>query len=101
MDKEVVVHIYNRILLSHKRNKIGSLVETWMDLELYRASISQKEKNKYHILTCICGIWKNDLDDLIYKAEIETQTWRTNVWIPRWGRGGGMNWEIGLTYICY
>ena len=25
--------IYIRILLSHKRNKIGSFVETWMDLE--------------------------------------------------------------------
>ena len=33
MDKEDVVHIYNGMLLSHKRNKTGSFVETWMDLE--------------------------------------------------------------------
>ena len=26
---------------------------------------------------------KKGIDDLIYKAEIETQTWRTNIWIPR------------------
>ena len=28
----------------------------------------------------------NGIDNLIYKAEIETQTKRTNVWIPR-GKG--------------
>ena len=39
-----------------KRNKIGSFVETWMDLEtVTHSAASQKEKNKYHILTHICG----------------------------------------------
>ena len=57
MDKEEVVYIYNGILLSHKRNKIGSFVETWMDLEtVIQSEVSQKEKNKYCILTHICGI---------------------------------------------
>ena len=60
MDKENVVHIYNGILLSHKRNEIGSFVEMWMDLEtVIQSEVSQKEKNKYHILTHICGTWKN------------------------------------------
>ena len=56
MDKEDVVHIYNGILLSHKRNEIGSFVETWLDLEtVIQSEVSQKEKNKYRILTHICG----------------------------------------------
>ena len=57
-----------------KRNKIGSFVETWMDLEtVIQSEVSQKEKSKYHILTyTICGIQKNSTDDLICKAEIET-----------------------------
>ena len=39
-----------------KRNKIGSFVETWMDLEtVIQSEVSQKEKNKYRILTHICG----------------------------------------------
>ena len=39
-----------------KRNEIGSLVETWMDLEsVIQSEVSQKEKNKYRILTHICG----------------------------------------------
>ena len=28
-----MTHIYSGILLSHKRNKIGSFVETWIHLE--------------------------------------------------------------------
>ena len=40
-----------------ERSKIGSFVETWMDLEtVIQSQISQKEKNKYHVLTHICGI---------------------------------------------
>ena len=34
-----------------KRNKIGSFVETWMDLEMIRLSEgSQTEKDKYHMI---------------------------------------------------
>ena len=40
-----------------KRNEIGSFVEMWMDLEsILQSEVSLKEKNKYHILTHICGI---------------------------------------------
>ena len=39
-----------------KRNEIGSFVEMWMDLEsVIQSEISQKEKDKYRILTHICG----------------------------------------------
>ena len=70
-----MVHVYNGILLSHKRNEIGSFVETWMDLEtVTQSEVSQKEKNKYCILMHICGTEKIGIDDLIYRAEIETQT---------------------------
>ena len=51
-----MVHIYNGILLSHKKKKIGSFVETWVDLEIViQSEVSQKEKNQYRILTHICG----------------------------------------------
>ena len=40
-----------------KRNKIGSFVETWMDLETtIQSEVSQKEKNKYHILKHTCRV---------------------------------------------
>ena len=44
---------YNSAL---KRNTTGSFGETWMDLEsVIQSEVSQKEKNKYRILTHICG----------------------------------------------
>ena len=49
--KEDVVHIYTGILVSSKKNEIGSFVVMWMDLEsIIQSEVSQKEKNKYHIL---------------------------------------------------
>ena len=92
-----------------KRNEIGSFVEMWMDLEtIIQSEVSQKEKNKCHILTHVCGVQKNGTDELVCKAEVETQMQRTNVWTPKGesggeGDGGGMNWEIGIdlyTLIC-
>ena len=34
MDKENVIHIYNGILLGHKKNEIMSFAATRMDLEI-------------------------------------------------------------------
>ena len=39
-----------------KRNEIGSFVEMWMDSESFTQSEVSQEKNKYCILTHICGI---------------------------------------------
>ena len=37
-----------------KRNKVESFVETWLDLDsVIQSEVSQKEKNKYRILTHI------------------------------------------------
>ena len=39
-----------------------------------QSEVSQKEKDKYHILMHICEIQKkNGIEDLIYKAETEIQ----------------------------
>ena len=45
-----MVHIYNGILLSHKKNEFESVLVRWMNLEpVIQSEVSQKKKNKYHI----------------------------------------------------
>ena len=40
-----------------KRDEIGSFVKTWIDLEtVIQSEVSQKEKNKYHMISLICGV---------------------------------------------
>ena len=56
MDKEDVVHTYNRILLSQKKNEFESVLVKWMNLEpVTQTGVRQKEKNKYCILMHIYG----------------------------------------------
>ena len=46
----------------------------WMKLEpIIKSEISQKEKDKYCILTYIYGIWK-DGNEFIFRAAVEKQT---------------------------
>ena len=57
-----------------KRNEIVPFADMWMDLQIViQSEVSQKEKNKYRIISLICGIQKNGTDELIGKAEIESQ----------------------------
>ena len=45
-----------------KRNEIELFVMRWMDLEtVIQSEVSQKEKNKYHILAHIYGILKKKM----------------------------------------
>ena len=56
MDKDKV-HIYNGILLSHKKewnNAICSNMNRSRDY--HRSEVSQKEKDKYDVISLICGI---------------------------------------------
>ena len=51
MDKEVVVHTHNGILLGHKKNTFESVLMRWINLEpIIQSEVNQKEKDKYHIL---------------------------------------------------
>ena len=47
MDKEGVVHIYNGILLSHKKNKAKPFAVTWKDLEVIILSEVKSDKERY------------------------------------------------------
>ena len=43
-----------------------------MDLKnIMLSEISQTEKDKYHMISLICGIYKNDTNELIYNIETD------------------------------
>ena len=52
-----MVYIQNGILSAIKKNKIMPFAATWMELGTLKLSeISQKEKNKYHMILLITVI---------------------------------------------
>ena len=52
-----MVHIYNGILFSHKKEKIMPFAATWMELEtLILSEVSQKEKDGHHMTSLVCGV---------------------------------------------
>ena len=52
-----MVYVHNGIPLSLKKYKIILFAATWMELEtLMLSEVSQKEKDKYHIISLISGI---------------------------------------------
>ena len=99
MDKEDVVHIYYG-MLAIKMNEIMPFAATWMDLEIIVLSeVSQTEKDKY--ITYMRNLLKNDINELFYKTETDSQ--RTNLRLPGWGREEeGLIGSFGLTCtLCY
>ena len=55
IDREDVVHIYNRILLSHIKNEIRPFKDAWIDLDTVKQSEvkSEREKQMSYINTYI------------------------------------------------
>ena len=39
---------------------------------------------------------KNGTNELIYKAETDSQTSKTNLWLPKGKHGGGISYEFGI-----
>ena len=58
-----------------KRKAFESVLMKWMNLEpIIQSEVSQKEKDKYHILRHIYGILKNSTEEFIYRTAIEKKT---------------------------
>ena len=69
-DKEDVDHIYNGILLSHKKNKIMPSAAIWIHLEIVVLSeVSQTQKTNIIGYCLYVESSKNGISELIYKAE--------------------------------
>ena len=68
---------------------------TWMDPESITLSeVNQTVKDKYHGIPLICESLKND--KIILFPEINSQTQKINLWVPKGKERGGINWEFGI-----
>ena len=75
MDKEAMVHIYNGILLSYKKECIWVISNDVDEPRAYYTEwIKSERENKYHILTHIYGIYKDGTDEPNCKAAVEIGT---------------------------
>ena len=83
-----------------KKDEITPFETTWMDLEIIILSeVSQTEKDKYHMVSLISGIFKNDTNELIYKTEIGSQTKKTNLWLPKQMEGINCKFGSNIYYV--
>ena len=70
-----------------------------MSLETARQNeASQKEKNKDHILACICEIQKDNRGEPICKAERDTDVENKHI-NTKWGKEWEQIGRLGLTHI--
>ena len=54
MDEGDVVHMWNGILLSYKKDESIPSAATWIDLEIFIPSeINEAETDKYHMISLI------------------------------------------------
>ena len=81
-------HIYTMEYYSAiKRNTSESVLMSWMNLEpIIHSEVSQKEKDKYHILTHIHGIQKNGTEEFTRRGAMKKQTQRIDLWTLGEGR---------------
>ena len=102
MDKEGVVHIYNGILLSHKKNKIMPFAATWMGLEIIMLSeVSQAEKDKYHItITYMWNLKKKMTQTNLFIKQKQTYRLRERNYGYQRGKGRREGYTGGLRSTC-
>ena len=89
MDKEDMVHIYNGILQSHKKNEIMPFAATWMALEIIILSeVNQRKTNITWYHSYMKPNLKNETNELTNKTETDLQISKPNLWWPKGKRGG-------------
>ena len=101
IDKEDMVYIYTvEYYLAIKKNEIMSFAATWMDLEIIILSeVSQRKTNIiwYDLMQNL----KYDTNELIYQTEIDSQTLKTNLWLPKGKSGEEQIRSVGLADTNY
>ena len=88
--------------LSHKKERNSAICNKLDGPKDYHTKWNKKEKDRYHMISLICRIQKNDTNELIYKTKTDSQTLKTNLWLPKGkGREEGRVRSLELTHVHY
>ena len=68
-DKDVVTHIYSRILLNHKEERNNAICSNMDGPRDGHTEWHESEKDKYHMITLIHEIEKNGTNKFITKQK--------------------------------
>ena len=79
-----MVHIPSGILFGHKKSKTVPFAATLMELEI--RILSEVSQRKAYDITYVWNL-KYGTNKPIYRTE--TNSWRTDLWLPGGGEGGG------------
>ena len=55
------------------------------------SEVSQTQKDVYHMMSLIDGIWKMGTNEFTYMTEVEAQMQKTHLWLPGDKGRGGIN----------
>ena len=96
MDKEDVVHIYNGILLSHKKEQNNVICSNTDATRDYHTKWSKSERER-QIPYDITYMWnlKYDTNEITYKTNRLTDT--ENKLMATKGERGGINYDFGIS----
>ena len=67
MDEEEVIHIYDGILLSHKKEQNSGICSNMGSLEIIILSLSERERQMPYDITYMCNL-KYDINEPIHET---------------------------------
>ena len=93
-----MVHIYNGVLLSHKKEWNNAICSNMDGTRGYPTKWCKSEtERQIAYIIYMCNL-KYDTSELIYEIETDSQTYRADLWLPRESvGGGGMDWEFEIS----
>ena len=87
-------HGYKGILFSHKKEWNNATCSNIDGPRHYHTKWSKTEKDKHHMVLCICWFLKIKRERERYKQtyiqnKTNLKTWKTNLWLPKGKSKGG------------
>ena len=86
-----MIQIYNGVLLNHKKEQNDAICSNMDGPRDCHAEWSKSEREREILcdIAYLQNLKRNDINELIYKTETDSQISKTNVWLPNRKHGGG------------